>query len=86
MSEERSNEDGLDCLAGLKVRVSEILHEALRGYDMSTRYRGKDGYVRWGLVEKDIHAAIDEANMAMAGLIRCHRAPTPCTPPSKRIN
>ena len=47
---------------GLKARVSEILHEALRGYDQSTRYRNEAGYVRWGLVERDIHAAIDEDN------------------------
>lgn len=49
-------------IVGLKARVSEILHEALRGYDLSTRYRSEAGYVRWGLVEQDIHAAIDEAN------------------------
>lgn len=44
----------------IKDRVSEILHEALRGYNQSERYRTKDGFVRWGLVEKDIIAAIDE--------------------------
>lgn len=45
----------------IRDRVSEILHEALRGYDQSERYRTEDGFVRWGLVEKDIIAAIDEA-------------------------
>ena len=42
-------------------RVSEILHEALRGYNQSERYRTEDGFVRWGLVGKDIIAAIGEA-------------------------
>jgi len=45
----------------IKDRVSEILHEALRGYDQSARYRTEAGFVRWGLVEKDIIAAIGEA-------------------------
>lgn len=45
----------------IKDRVSQILHEALRGYDQSARYRTEDGFVRWGLVEKDIIAAVDEA-------------------------
>ena len=61
----------VDSIVGLKARVSEILHEALRGYDQSTRYRTEAGYVRWGLVERDIHAAIDEANSVIHGK-RCH--------------
>ena len=48
-------------MKAIKDRVSEIVHEALRGYDQSERYRTEDGFVRWGLVEKDIIAAIDEA-------------------------
>jgi len=57
----------VDSIVGLKARVSEILHEALRGYDVIQRYRNEAGYVRWGRVEKDIHAAIDEANAAVTG-------------------
>jgi hypothetical protein len=57
----------VDSIVGLKALVSAILHEALRGYDVSKRYRNEDGYVRWGLVEKDIHAAIDEANSGIGG-------------------
>ena len=57
----------------LKARVSEILHEALRGYDVSTRYRNEAGYVRWVLVEQDIHAAIDEANAPAEA--RCKASP-----------
>lgn len=57
-------------LVGLKARISEILGEALSGYDDKTRrivskYRGRGhpcGPIRWGMVERDIHAAIDEAN------------------------
>ena len=45
----------------IKDRISQILHEALRGYNQSARYRTGDGFVRWGLVEKDIIAAVDEA-------------------------
>jgi hypothetical protein len=41
-----------------KARISEILHEALRNYDLSERYRTPYGYVRWGLVEADLHALI----------------------------
>ena len=33
---------------------------ALSGVDK--KYRTDDGYVRWGLVEKDIHEAIDKAS------------------------
>lgn len=45
--------------AALKKRVSEILAAALGGRD--NRYRFETSYIRWGLVEKDIHAAIDAA-------------------------
>jgi hypothetical protein len=62
LAEKRSSSCRVDSVVGLKARVSEILHEALRGYNMSKRYRDEAGFVRWGMVEKDIHAAIDEAN------------------------
>jgi hypothetical protein len=45
--------------AALKNQVSVILHRALSGKD--NEYHVEGGYVRWGLVEKHIHAAIDAA-------------------------
>lgn len=42
----------------LKEAISSILQSALNG--TGKQYR-MDGYIRWGLVEKDIHAAIDAA-------------------------
>lgn len=44
----------------LKEKVSSILRAALDGSEAN--YRTEDGYIRWGLVERDIHAAIDESN------------------------
>lgn len=75
MSEKETNEAAsvprpVDALVGLKSRVSEILHEALRGYDMSQRYRNEQGFIRWGIVEKDIHEAIDAANARVSGVKR----------------
>lgn len=45
----------------IKAEVSGILQSALSGLDEKYRYRPADGgmYIRWGLVEKDIHRAID---------------------------
>jgi hypothetical protein len=44
--------------AGLKVEISRILLSAVNGSE--PRYR-MDGYIRWGLVEREIHEAIDAA-------------------------
>jgi hypothetical protein len=41
----------------IKKSVSSILGGALSGVD--EQYRMEDGYIMWGLVESDIHAAID---------------------------
>ena len=41
----------------LKKRISEILSAAISGREK--RYRLDETYIRWGLVEKEIHAAID---------------------------
>ena len=40
----------------IKKKVSGILMAALNGEDPKYRY---DGFIRWGLVEKDIHDAIE---------------------------
>jgi len=42
----------------LKDDISHIMTDALGG--RLKRYRTDDGFVRWGLVQKDIHVAIDE--------------------------
>ncbi len=42
----------------LKARVSRILLEALSGTDRNLRT--KDGYIKWGLVERRIHEIIDK--------------------------
>ncbi len=44
---------------GLKKKISEILMDALGGY--VKKYRTSDGFVRWGVVEGDIHEIIDSA-------------------------
>lgn len=44
-------------LGHVKADVSEILLTALNGSDASLRYDGN--FIRWGLVEKRIHAAIE---------------------------
>lgn len=41
-------------LEGAEQRVSEILIETVRG---GPKYRNAEGYVRWGLIERDIKAA-----------------------------
>ena len=43
----------------LKAEVSRIMREALSGRNQ--KYRTEDDYIKWGLVEKDIHKAIDTA-------------------------
>ena len=50
-------------LGGVKRQVSEILMSALNGQDTTLRTDDKK-YIRWGLVEKRIHAAIDESMAA----------------------
>jgi len=45
-------------LATAKEKVTSIISRALAGYEPD--YKTKDGYVQWGLVEKDIIAAFDE--------------------------
>lgn len=63
----KSNEEGvMDPLLKIfaetiKKDVSDILHAAISGFDK--RYRYKGGYIRWGLVEKDIYRAIDKTLM-----------------------
>ena len=42
----------------LNVKISEILLTAINGQE--PKYRFEDKYIRWGLVEKDIHATINE--------------------------
>ena len=41
----------------IKKKVSGILIGAVNGYE--PKYRTEDGFIRWGLVEKDIHDAIE---------------------------
>ena len=41
----------------IKKKVSGILIGAVNGYE--SKYRTEDGFIRWGLVEKDIHSAIE---------------------------
>lgn len=41
----------------LKKGISDILSNALAGY--KDDYKTSDGFVRWGLVEKDIYKLID---------------------------
>ena len=44
----------------LKEKISDILSRALAGYCDDYKYTDKFGkFIRWGLVEKDIHKAID---------------------------
>ena len=57
-------------IVSLKHRVSAVLQEALSGMDAwgdPTRFRDDRGYVRWGLVEKEIYKFIDEANSLLDG-------------------
>lgn len=51
----------LDVPAGseLKDEISRVLISALDGSDESLRYNGN--WIRWGLVEKRIHALVDAA-------------------------
>ena len=50
----------------LKKKVSAILVSVLNGSEAN--YRTKDGiYIRWGLVERDIHAAIDAESGELIG-------------------
>lgn len=42
----------------IKKGISNILLGAVNG--LNSCYRTKDGYIRWGLVEKDIHKLIDD--------------------------
>ena len=43
-------------MSPIKQEVSAILQAALSGQDAALRY---NGYIRWGLVESRIHAALD---------------------------
>ncbi len=45
-------------VAALKQQVSKILIDAVQGIEQ--RYR-LEGYIRWGLVEREIHQAIENA-------------------------
>ena len=60
----------VDSVVRLKQNVSAVLQEALSGMDAwgdKTRFRDDNGFVRWGLVEKEIHKFIDEANAELSG-------------------
>jgi len=41
----------------IKKGISSILYSALSGID--EKYRAEEGFIRWGLVESDIYAVID---------------------------
>jgi len=56
---EKCHAELLDASA-LKRDISYILLSAVNG--QSECYRTKDGFIRWGLVEKDIHNLIDVAS------------------------
>ena len=47
----------LEIASSIKQEVSLILGGALSG--RTEKYRTPDGYVRWGVVEDDIHKAIE---------------------------
>jgi len=74
--------------AVLKEEVSRILQSAINGSEPRYRYEGK--YIRWGLVEREIHQAIDTAISGRAGANPVkHGQPkgvsrrTPTNPPNK---
>lgn len=53
--------------SALKAKISAILASVMDG--SAKQYRTEDGiYIRWGLVERDIHAAIDASNAKDEGL------------------
>jgi hypothetical protein len=45
-------------LSALKIEISRIMQSAING--LEPRYR-TDGFILWGLVEREIHEAIDAA-------------------------
>lgn len=51
-----------------KQKISTILLEALNGF--SKKYRTKNGYIQWGLVEQDIHKLIDQLPTPQEGGIK----------------
>ncbi len=51
-------ETGVSPAESCKARVSALLVAALQGIDPALR--NAEGYVRWGLVEKRLHALIDK--------------------------
>ena len=51
MSKEKTIADGI------KKDVSKIMMSAVSGSE--PKYRNENGYIKWGLVEKDIHAKIE---------------------------
>ena len=57
--------------ATLKAEISRILLSAINGRE--PRYR-MDGYIRWGLVEREIHEAIDAAMQPNTELTDRHGA------------
>jgi hypothetical protein len=43
----------------INKEISDILMGAINGLEKKYRTRGEaSGYIRWGLVEKDIHATV----------------------------
>lgn len=51
----------------INKEISKILMDAVNGLEPKYRYKTGDegpGYIRWGLVEKDIHAAVNKNLLA----------------------
>ena len=61
MSTEGQTPTALDVPAGsvLNAEISRVIQSALDGSDESLRYA--QHWIRWGLVEKRIHALVDAA-------------------------
>ena len=64
--------------------ISEILQEALCGYDQngntSTKYIAEKSFIKWGLVETDLNAvfnSINEENKCLRELLRKHQWSVP---------
>lgn len=50
--------------SGLKKRIDTILLGALSGGE--ARYKTADGYTKWGVVQDDIHKAIEESTVVQS--------------------
>lgn len=64
-----ADKEGAFLARDLKVQINKILHNALSG--RKPEYRSEDGgFIRWGLVEKEMHDAVDAAFAASANVPR----------------